>query len=147
MAPKSRSACKSRKGIVIFHCHLNNLHRHQASLNLPIFFLEDGAHSLGPKPLKFLLLWKATCLPTKEGISAAKWSNFKRGFPSITDAAWLKWLIMMSKIIIPIKHELLSTAIIFFNNETNTFDFRTSPMTLTLSGRCVDIIHDWSSPS
>ncbi|KAB2625292.1 hypothetical protein D8674_016952 [Pyrus ussuriensis x Pyrus communis] len=164
MAPKSRSTCKSSEGIVIFHRHLNNLHRHQASLNLPIFFLEDRAHSLGPKPLEFLLLWKATCLPSNgspvvlmklrrafllpNGRISKEWVN---EIKPIWKGKWMAngiyELIMMSKIIIPIKHELLPTAIIFFNNETNTFDFRMGPMTLTMSGRCMDITHDWSSPS
>lgn len=67
-------------------------------------------------------------------------------------------LIMMSKTIIPIKHEPLATALIFWNNGTNTFDFKIGPITPTIldmaqafnlrpSGRCVDITHDWSSPS
>lgn len=67
-------------------------------------------------------------------------------------------LIMISKITIPIKHELLLTALLFRNTGTNTFDFKVGHMTPTIldmaqvfglkpSGRCVDITHDWSSPS
>lgn len=36
-------------------------------------------------------------------------------------------LIMMSKTIVPIKHELLATAFLFWNNGTNTFNFRIGP--------------------
>lgn len=67
-------------------------------------------------------------------------------------------LIMMSKITIPTKHELLSTALLFWNNETNIFDFRMGPLTLTVldmakvfwlrsSGWWVDITHDCSFPA
>ncbi|KAM1310592.1 hypothetical protein ACFX2H_007130 [Malus domestica] len=114
---------------------------------------------------------------TEAGISASKWLNFRRGFPLMKDEAWFQWmdklgpiwkqkwmangiykLIMMSKITVSIKHELLSTALLFWNNETNTFDFRIGPMTPTILdmaqvfglrplGRCVDITHDWSSHS
>lgn len=67
-------------------------------------------------------------------------------------------LIMMSNTIVPIKYEFLSTAFLFWNNEINTFDFIMGLMTSTIldmaqvfslrsSGRCVNIMHDWSSPS
>lgn len=65
---------------------------------------------------------------------------------------------MLSKVTVIAKPELLTTAFIFWNNETNTFDFRMGPMTPTVldmaqvfglrpSGRCVDTTHDMSSPS
>ncbi|KAB2617250.1 hypothetical protein D8674_013119 [Pyrus ussuriensis x Pyrus communis] len=54
-------------------------------------------------------------------------------------------LIMMSKTTIPIKYELLLISLLFQNTGTNTFNFRVS--SLKLSGICVNITHDWSSPS
>lgn len=67
-------------------------------------------------------------------------------------------LIMLLKVIVIVKPELLTTVLFFWNNRTNTFDFRMgliSPMILDIaqifglrpSGRCVDITYDWSSPS
>lgn len=64
----------------------------------------------------------------------------------------------MSKIIVPVKHELLSTALLFWNNRTNTFNLRMghiTPIILDMaqvfgmrpSARCVDITYDWSSLS
>ncbi|KAM2989570.1 hypothetical protein FF2_003536 [Malus domestica] len=66
------------------------------------------------------------------GISTSKWSNFRKGFPLTKDEAWSQWvdelkpiwkqnwmtndiyeLIMMSKTIVPIKHEILSIALLF----------------------------------
>lgn len=83
----------------------------------------------------------------EEWISASKWPSFKRGFPFMNDAAWVKWvnelepifkqkwmsndiyeLIMMPKTTILIKHELLFTALLFWNIGTNTFDFKMDPM-------------------
>lgn len=75
-------------------------------------------------------------------ILASKWSNFRKGFPLMRDEAWSqrvdklkpiwkqKWmangiyeLIMLSKVTIIAKPELLTTTLIFWNNKTNTFDF------------------------
>ncbi|KAM2101906.1 hypothetical protein ACFX1T_000236 [Malus domestica] len=153
MAPKLRLACESGEGIVILHRCLNGLHRLRVGLDLLIFFLEDGAPS-GTFQTSRVPIAIESNMPAKElctfnpyeaekGISAAKWLSFKRGFPSMTDATWLKWvdkiepiwkkkwmensiyeLIMMSKITIPINHELLSATLLFWNNETNIFDFR-----------------------
>ncbi|KAB2625519.1 hypothetical protein D8674_017179 [Pyrus ussuriensis x Pyrus communis] len=53
-------------------------------------------------------------------------------------------LIMLSKVTMIAKLELLTTTLLFWNNGTNTFNFRMGPMPL---GRCVDITHDWSSLS
>ncbi|KAM1748718.1 hypothetical protein ACFX12_009675 [Malus domestica] len=110
-------------------------------------------------------------------ISASKWSNFRRGFPLIKDKAWSQWvdevepiwkkkwmdngiyeLIMLFKVAVIAKLEFLTTTLIFWNNRTNTFDFRMGPMSLTVlnmaqvfelrpSSSCVDITHNWSSPS
>lgn len=63
-------------------------------------------------------------------------------------------LIMLSKVAVIAKLELLTTTLIFWNSRTNTFDFRIGPMSLTIldmtkvfrlqpSGRVVDITHDW----
>lgn len=111
------------------------------------------------------------------GISASKWSNFRKGFPLMKDEVWSQWvdelepiwkqkwmandiyeLIMMSKATVFIKHELLATVLLFWKTETNTVDFRVGPIIPTIldmaqvfglrpSGKCVDITHDWSSPS
>ncbi|KAM1573568.1 hypothetical protein FF2_042937 [Malus domestica] len=67
-------------------------------------------------------------------------------------------LIMLSKVTVIAKPELLTITFIFWNNETNTFDFRIGLMSLTVIdmaqvfglkslSRCVDITHDWSLPS
>ncbi|KAM1365123.1 hypothetical protein ACFX13_044165 [Malus domestica] len=67
-------------------------------------------------------------------------------------------LIMLSKVTVIAKPELLTITFIFWNNETNTFDFKIGLMSLTVIdmaqvfglkslGRCVDITHDWSLPS
>ncbi|KAB2615169.1 S2-RNase [Pyrus ussuriensis x Pyrus communis] len=64
-------------------------------------------------------------------------------------------LIMLSKVTVIVKPELLTTALIFYNNGTNTFDFRMGPMSLTVLdmaqvfelrplGKNIDITHDWS---
>ena len=66
-------------------------------------------------------------------------------------------LIMLSKVTIIAKSEFLTTTLLFWNNGTNTFNFRMgrmSPIVLDMaqvfmlrpSGRCVDVTHDWSSP-
>ncbi|KAM1075014.1 hypothetical protein ACFX2B_019683 [Malus domestica] len=48
MVPKSRPTYESGEEIVTLRHRLNSLDRLQASLNLSIFFEEDGVHSLGP---------------------------------------------------------------------------------------------------
>ncbi|KAB2631278.1 S2-RNase [Pyrus ussuriensis x Pyrus communis] len=64
-------------------------------------------------------------------------------------------LIMLSKVAVIAKPELLTITLIFWNNGTNTFDFRMGPMFPTVldmalffglrsSGRYVDITYDWS---
>ena len=90
----------------------------------------------------------------------------------MNDEAWVKWiddlepifkqhwmkngiyeLIMLSKTTVVIKPELLTTALLFWNLGTNTFDFRMGPMFPTIldmeeifglrpSGRIVDTTHD-----
>ncbi|KAM1284633.1 hypothetical protein ACFX2J_027304 [Malus domestica] len=67
-------------------------------------------------------------------------------------------LTMLSKITIIAKPELLTTAILFWNSGTNTFNFRMGPMSPTIldmaqvfglrpSGIIVDVTHDWAPPS
>lgn len=64
-------------------------------------------------------------------------------------------LIMLSKVTAIAKPELLTTTLLFYNNRTNTFDFRMGPMSLTVLdmaqvfelrplGKNIDITHDWS---
>lgn len=88
---------------------------------------------------------------TEARISASKSSNFERGFHSMKDTTWSKWvdelepifkkkwlsngiykLIMMTKTTIPIKHELFTTTLLFWNIGTNIFDFRKGPMSHTI---------------
>lgn len=101
------------------------------------------------------------------GISGSKWSTHRRCFPLMKDEVWSqlvdklkpiwkkKWtsngiyeLIMLSKVTVFAKPELLTTFLIFWNTGTNTFDFRMghiSPTILNMaqvfglrpSGRCV----------
>ena len=108
----------------------------------------------------------------ESGISSSKWSNHRRGFPSMNDENWVKWiddleplfkkkwmsngiyeLIMLSKTTIVVKPELLATALLFGNSGTNTFDFRMGRMSPTIldmaqvfglrtSGRTVDVTQD-----
>ncbi|KAM0985426.1 hypothetical protein ACFX2C_012700 [Malus domestica] len=101
MAPKSRPACESGEGIVTIRCRLNGLHYPWAGLNLHLFFEEGGVYSLGlawttkvpvavesNMPIKE---WFTHCpYEAEEGIFVAKWSNFKRDFPSMTDAVCSK---------------------------------------------------------
>ncbi|KAM1923541.1 hypothetical protein ACFX15_021442 [Malus domestica] len=91
----------------------------------------------------------------------------------MNDPAWAQWidelepifkhkwmsngineLIMLSKISITPKPELLASALIFWNSGTNTFDFRMGSMSPTIldmaqvfglrpSGRIVDVTQDW----
>lgn len=64
-------------------------------------------------------------------------------------------LIILSKVAVIAKPELLTITLLFWNNGTNTFDFRMGPMFPTVldmaqffrlrsSGRYVDITYDWS---
>ncbi|KAM2146115.1 hypothetical protein ACFX1R_049596 [Malus domestica] len=108
----------------------------------------------------------------RSGISSSKWSSYRRGFPLMNDPAWAQWideleptfkkkwmsngiyvLIMLSKISITPKPELLASALLFWNSGTNTFDFRMGPMSPTIldmaqvfglrpSGRIVDVTQD-----
>ncbi|KAM1365614.1 hypothetical protein ACFX13_044616 [Malus domestica] len=109
----------------------------------------------------------------KSGISSAKWSSYRRGFPLMNGPAWTQWidelepifkkkwmnngiyeLIMLCKTTIVPKPELLATYLLFWNSGTNTFDFCMGPMSLTVldmaqvfglrpSGRIVDVTQDW----
>lgn len=97
--------------------------------------------------------WFTICPYSAEaGISASKWSNFRRGFPLIRDEAWLQWVDELEPIW---KQKWIANGIY---NRTNRFDFRMDPMSPTVldmaqvfglrpSGKCVDITHDWYSPS
>ncbi|KAB2635764.1 hypothetical protein D8674_026298 [Pyrus ussuriensis x Pyrus communis] len=96
MAPKSHPACEFREGIVNLCRRLNGLHHPQAGLS--IFFEEGGVHSLGPSwTTRVPVAVERNMLPAnwftpipytaKAGISASKWSHFKRGFPSMKDEA------------------------------------------------------------
>ncbi|KAB2599987.1 S2-RNase [Pyrus ussuriensis x Pyrus communis] len=63
------------------------------------------------------------------------WSQWVEELESIWKQKWMMngiyELIMMLKIIVPVKHEFLSTTLLFWNNETNTFDFIMGFMTPT----------------
>ncbi|XP_070674746.1 uncharacterized protein [Malus domestica] len=63
-------------------------------------------------------------------------------------------LIMLSKTSVILKPELVTSALLFWNTGTNTFDFRMGPMSPTIldmaqvfglrpSGRIVDVTQDW----
>ncbi|KAB2625602.1 hypothetical protein D8674_017262 [Pyrus ussuriensis x Pyrus communis] len=104
---------------------------------------------------------------TEAGISASKWSNFKRGFPLLKDemANGIYELIMMSKTTIPIDGDFFTCKsrdktlkILARNTWMNTYDFRVGFMTPTIldmahvfglrpSYKCVDITRDKSSSS
>ncbi|KAM2968405.1 hypothetical protein FF1_028555 [Malus domestica] len=90
----------------------------------------------------------------------------------MNDKAWVKWinelepifkrkwmnngiyeLIMLSNTTVVAKLELLTTALLFWNSSTNTFDFRMGPMSPTILdmeqvfglrplGRIMDVTHD-----
>ncbi|KAB2623861.1 hypothetical protein D8674_041448 [Pyrus ussuriensis x Pyrus communis] len=78
------------------------------------------------------------------------------------DKGWQKWmnngvyeLIMLLKTTVIAKPKLLTTSLLFWNLETNTFDLRMGLMSLTILnmaqvfklrplGRVVDVTHDWS---
>ncbi|KAM1255593.1 hypothetical protein ACFX2G_030401 [Malus domestica] len=103
MAPKSRSAYEFGEGIVNLRCCLNSLHHFWAGLQLLIFLEKGGVHLLGPAWTSKVPIVVENNMPAKEwltlnpyeadeSISAAKWSNFKRGFPSMIDVAWSKWV-------------------------------------------------------
>ncbi|KAM2892044.1 hypothetical protein COP2_010258 [Malus domestica] len=66
MAPKSHSACESGEGIVTLRRGLNCLHHPQVGLYLPIFFLENGTHSLGPAWTFKVPIVVESNMPTKE---------------------------------------------------------------------------------
>ncbi|KAB2612177.1 hypothetical protein D8674_036857 [Pyrus ussuriensis x Pyrus communis] len=118
--------------------------------------------------------WFTTNLFLAEsGISSSKWSQHRRGFPLMNDPAWIQWinklepmskrkwmnngiyeLITLSKTTMA-KPELLTTAFLFWNSGTNTFDFKMGPISPTIldmaqvfglrpSGRIVDVTHDWA---
>ncbi|KAM1022535.1 hypothetical protein ACFX13_044164 [Malus domestica] len=99
MAPKLRPACESGEGIVNLHRRLNNFHRPWANLNLSIFFEEEDVHSLGPawttrvpvaveNNIHAVNWFTPSPYFAEAGISASKWSNFRRGFPLMRDEAW-----------------------------------------------------------
>ncbi|KAM2425349.1 hypothetical protein ACFX1W_022799 [Malus domestica] len=111
----------------------------------------------------------------ESGISASKWLNHRPGFPLMKDEGWAQWinelepifkqkwinneiykLIMLSKTTVIAKPELLTSAFLFLNLSTNTFNFRIGPMSLLdmaqvfklrHSGRVVDVTHDWAHSS
>ncbi|KAB2614643.1 hypothetical protein D8674_021231 [Pyrus ussuriensis x Pyrus communis] len=164
MAPKTtRLAYESGEGIVNICRLLNGLHRHRAGLNTSIFFKEGGVHALGPA-------WTSKApIDVENNMPKANWFtpnpySIER-FSFIKDEACAQWvnelepifkkkwmnngiyeLIMLSKVTVITKPELLTTTLLFWNAQTNTFDFRMGPK-LRPSSRCVDVTHDWSSSS
>ncbi|KAM1720878.1 hypothetical protein ACFX12_022480 [Malus domestica] len=174
----------SGEGIVTLRRLLNGLHRHRAGLHSELFFEVHGAQSLGPAWISRVPSvvernmardnwFSPNLFLARSGISSSKWSSYRRGFPLMNDPAWAQWideleptfkqkwmsngiyeLIMLSKISITPKPELLASALIFWNSGTNTFDFCMGPMSPTIldmaqvfglrpSGRIVDVTQDW----
>ncbi|KAM1285135.1 hypothetical protein ACFX2J_027737 [Malus domestica] len=176
------------EGIATLRRLLNGLHRPRAGLRSKLFFEVQGVQLLGPSWISCIPdviennmprdnWFTPTPFLAKSGISSSKWVSYRRGFPLMNDPAWTRWvdelepifkkkwmnngiyeLIMLSKITIIPKPELLTTALLFWNSGTNTFDFRMGPMSPTVldmakvfglrpSGRIIDITQDWVPPS
>lgn len=138
-------AYESGEGIVNMRRLLNGLHRPRAGLNTSIFFEEGWIHSLGLTWTSRVLISMENNMPktnwftynpysTKADISSSKWSTHRRGFPLMKDEAWAQWvnelkpifkkkwinngiyeLIMLSKVTVVAKPELLTIALLFWN--------------------------------
>ncbi|XP_050114931.1 uncharacterized protein LOC126593094 isoform X1 [Malus sylvestris] len=175
---------ESGEGIATLRRLLNGLHRPRAGLHSELFFEMHGVQSLGPAWISRVPSVVESNMPrgnwftpnpylADSGISSSKWSFHRRGFPLVNDLAWAQWidelepsfkqkwmsngiyeLIMLSKISITPKPELLASALLFWNTGTNTFDFRMGPMSPTIldmaqvfglrpSGRVIDVTQDW----
>ncbi|KAM1748105.1 hypothetical protein ACFX12_009131 [Malus domestica] len=175
---------ESGEGIATLRRLLNGLHRPRAGLHSELFFEMHGVQSLGPAWISRVPSVVESNMPrgnwftpnpylADSGISSSKWSFHRRGFPLMNDLAWAQWidelepsfkqkwmsngiyeLIMLSKISITPKPELLASALLFWNTGTNTFDFRMGPMSPTIldmaqvfglrpSGRVIDVTQDW----
>ncbi|KAM2237405.1 hypothetical protein ACFX1S_012755 [Malus domestica] len=171
---------ESGEGIATLRCLLNGLHCLRAGLCSELFFEAHGVQSLGPAWISRVPAVIENNMPrgywfapnpflAKSGISSAKWSSYRRGFPLMNDPALTQWidelepifkkkwmnngiyeLIMLSKTTIVPKPELLATSLLFWNSGTNTFDFSMGPMSpivldmaqvfeLRPSGRIVDV--------
>ncbi|KAB2617374.1 E3 ubiquitin-protein ligase RHA2B [Pyrus ussuriensis x Pyrus communis] len=70
----------------------------------------------------------------KSGISSSKWTNHHRGFRLMKDEMnnGIYELIVLCKSTVIAKPELLTTALLFWNSSTNSFDFSMGPMSLTI---------------
>ncbi|KAB2617769.1 hypothetical protein D8674_013638 [Pyrus ussuriensis x Pyrus communis] len=136
------------------HHRLNDLHRPRAGLNSSIFFEERTVHSLGPAWTSRVLIAMENNMPTanwftpnpysvESGILTSKWFTHRKSFSLMTDESWLQWvdelepiwkrkwmnngiykLIMLSKVTMITKLELLTTTLLFWNTGTNIFDFQ-----------------------
>ncbi|KAM2066609.1 hypothetical protein COP2_044332 [Malus domestica] len=175
---------ESVDGIATLRRLLNGLHRHRAGLHSELFFESHGVQSLGPTWISRVPSIVESNMPRENwftpnpysassGISSSKWSSYRRVFPLMNDPTWAQWvdeldpsfkqkwmsngiyeLIMLSKTSVISKPELVTSALLFWNTGTNTFDFRMGPMSSTIldmaqvfglrsSGRIVDVTQDW----
>ncbi|KAB2599039.1 hypothetical protein D8674_041197 [Pyrus ussuriensis x Pyrus communis] len=177
MKPKvAQSSCESGEGIATMRCLLNDLHHPRAGLQTSLFF-EEGAPITVENNMPKVNWFTPNPYSVEAGILASKWCNYRRGFPLMKDYCWTQWinelepifkkkwmnndiyeLIMLSKTTVIAKPELLTTALLFWNSGTNTFNFKIGTMSLTIldmaqvfglrpSGRVVDVTHDWSPSS
>ncbi|CAN6686501.1 unnamed protein product [Malus baccata var. baccata] len=181
---QTQPSYESGEGIATLRRLLNGLHHLRAGLHSELFFETHGVQSLGPAWISRVPSVVESNMPrenwfspnpylARSGISSSKWSSYRRGFPLMNDPTWAQWideleptfkqkwmsngiyeLIMLSKISVMLKPELLTSALLFWNTGTNTFDFRMRPMSPTLldmaqvfglrpSGRIVDVTQDW----
>ncbi|XP_070664595.1 uncharacterized protein [Malus domestica] len=175
---------ESGDGIATLRRLLNGLHRPRAGLHPELFFEMHGVQSLGPAWISRVPSVVEDNMPrgnwftqnpylAGSGISSSKWSLHRRGFPLMNDPTWAQWvdelepffkqkwmsngiyeLLVLSKTSIVPKPELLTSALLFWNTGTNTFDFCMGPMSPTIldmaqvfrlrpSGRTVDVTQDW----
>ncbi|CAN6551825.1 unnamed protein product [Malus baccata var. baccata] len=185
---QTQPSYESGEGIATLRRLLNGLHRPRAGLHSELFFETHGVQSLGPAWIFRVPSVVESNMPrdnwfsptpysARSGISSSKWSSDRRGFPLMNDPTWAQWideleptfkkkwmsngiyeLIMPSNTSVIPKPELLTSALLFWNSGTNTFDFRMGPMSPTIldmaqvfglrpSGRIVDVTQDWVSSS
>ncbi|KAM2084314.1 hypothetical protein ACFX1R_022162 [Malus domestica] len=144
---------ESGDGIATLRHLLNGLHRPRAGLHPELFFEMHGVQSLGPAWISRVPSVVEDNMPrgnwftpnpylAGSSISSSKWSLHRRGFPLMNDPTWAQWvdelepffkqkwmsngiyeLLVLSKTSIVPKPELLTSALIFWNTSTNTFDF------------------------